>query len=214
MNIHQFFKGYQEGRMHKDGWPEMLQLKDWPPSILFQERLARHGAEFITGLPFHEYTHPKYGSLNLISKLPDYILKPDLGPKTSIAYGIRDELGHGDSVTKLHCNLTDVVSLLLLSWEVCEALYCHFVRTDPKIPLFLLVIKVNVLVHATAIKLSEGQKRQLDKILELYREVNSSDNKDWHDNDRPVPPHETRDLEREICGEIDSEYDTAKVGFW
>jgi lysine-specific demethylase 3 len=88
----------------------MLQLKDWPPSELFEGRLARHSAEFISGLPFHEYTHPKYGNLNLLSKLPEYILKPDLGPKACIAYGMREELGWGDSVIKLHSNLFDVVS--------------------------------------------------------------------------------------------------------
>ncbi|XP_039117837.1 lysine-specific demethylase JMJ25-like isoform X2 [Dioscorea cayenensis subsp. rotundata] len=118
INIHQFFKGYLEGRVHKNGWPEMLKLKDWPPSSLFEERLPRHGAEFISSLPFHEYTHPQFGLLNLATKIPDGRVKPDLGPKTYIAYGFREELGRGDSVTKLHCDISDAINVLTHTSEV------------------------------------------------------------------------------------------------
>ncbi|KAH7316090.1 hypothetical protein KP509_21G078400 [Ceratopteris richardii] len=113
INIHEFFRGYQEGRTHRDGWPEMLKLKDWPPSNTFEERLPQHSVEFLSALPFQEYTHPKKGILNLASKLPIYVMKPDLGPKTYIAYGIHDELGCGDSVTKLHCDISDAVNILV-----------------------------------------------------------------------------------------------------
>lgn len=118
INIRQFFTGYQEGRAHGDGWPEMLKLKDWPPSNFFEERLPRHGAEFISALPYHEYTHPKHGVLNLASKLPDYVMKPDLGPKTYIAYGMKEELARGDSVTKLHCDISDAVNVLAHTKDV------------------------------------------------------------------------------------------------
>ncbi|MCO5569305.1 hypothetical protein L7F22_023017 [Adiantum nelumboides] len=118
INIHQFFKGYEEGRMHKDGWPEILKLKDWPPSNFFNERLPRHGAEFVSALPFQHYTHPNQGLLNLASKLPKGSSRPDLGPKTYIAYGFQDEIGRGDSVTKLHCDLSDAANVLTHSKEV------------------------------------------------------------------------------------------------
>ncbi|KAK9280000.1 hypothetical protein L1049_013684 [Liquidambar formosana] len=125
INIHQFFKGYLEGRMHKGGWPEMLKLKDWPSSTLFEERLPRHGAEFLAALPYSDYTDPKSGLLNLATKLPEKMLKPDLGPKTYIAYGISEELGRGDSVTKLHCDMSDAVNVLMHTNKVKIAPWQH-----------------------------------------------------------------------------------------
>ncbi|KAL4186127.1 hypothetical protein AMTRI_Chr09g32200 [Amborella trichopoda] len=118
IGIHQFFRGYMEGRAHHNDWPDMLKLKDWPPANFFEELLPRHGAEFISALPFQEYTNPKCGILNLAAKLPEKSLKPDLGPKTYIAYGIFDELGRGDSVTKLHCDMSDAVNVLTHTAEV------------------------------------------------------------------------------------------------
>ncbi|GMN52532.1 hypothetical protein TIFTF001_021675 [Ficus carica] len=118
INIHQFFTGYLKGRFDSKMWPQILKLKDWPPSNLFGERLPRHNAEFISCLPFKEYTHPLSGFLNLAVKLPKKSLKPDLGPKTYIAYGVQQELGRGDSVTKLHCDMSDAVNILTHTAEV------------------------------------------------------------------------------------------------
>ncbi|KAH1188144.1 Lysine-specific demethylase JMJ25 [Glycine max] len=114
----QLFTGYTNGRRDWLAWPQILKLKDWPPSNLFEEQLPRHCAEFISSLPFKEYTDPHKGSLNLAVKLPNGSLKPDLGPKTYIAYGFPQELGRGDSVTKLHCDMSDAVNVLTHIAEV------------------------------------------------------------------------------------------------
>lgn len=115
VNVHEYFRGYSEGRFDILGWPEILKLEDWPPSTLFEKKFPRHCAEFISCLPFKEYTHPHSGYLNLAVKLPDNVLKTDMGPKTYIAYGFNEELGRGDSVTKLHCDMADAVYDLPLS---------------------------------------------------------------------------------------------------
>lgn len=134
INIHMFFMGYMKGRTHPTtNWPEMLKLKDWPPSSSFDQRLPRHCAEFISALPFPEYTDPRYGPLNLAVKLPAGALKPDLGPKSYIAYGFSRELGRGDSVTKLHCDMSDAVNILTHTAEVhCETYDLHQIEKVQK----------------------------------------------------------------------------------
>ncbi|XP_061337465.1 lysine-specific demethylase JMJ26-like [Gastrolobium bilobum] len=118
INIHQFFTGYTSGRKDWLNWPQILKLKDWPPSNFFEKCLPRHCAEFLSSLPYKEYTDPLRGVLNLAVKLPKGCLKPDMGPKTYIAYGFAQELGRGDSVTKLHCDMSDAVNVLTHIAEV------------------------------------------------------------------------------------------------
>ena len=110
VNIHMFFKGYSRRLVGPMGLPLLLKLKDWPPHSYIEERLPRHCTEFISALPFREYADPKCGPLNLTVKLPKDVKRPDLSPKIHIAYGIGQELEIGDSVTKIHCNMSDAVT--------------------------------------------------------------------------------------------------------
>ncbi|GJN18775.1 hypothetical protein PR202_gb05973 [Eleusine coracana subsp. coracana] len=118
VNIHMFFAGYSRGLVGPEDLPLLLKLKDWPPHSKFGERLPRHGAEFMSALPFRDYTDPESGPLNLAVKLPSDVNKPDLGPKTYIAYGVAQELEIGDSVTKIHCDMSDAVNILTHTDEI------------------------------------------------------------------------------------------------
>ncbi|XP_010486329.1 PREDICTED: lysine-specific demethylase JMJ25-like isoform X2 [Camelina sativa] len=118
INLHEFFTGYTDGRYDRMDWPLVLKLKDWPPTKTFKENLPRHAEEFLCSLPLKHYTHPVNGPLNLAVKLPNNCLKPDMGPKTYVAYGFAQESGRGDSVTKLHCDMSDAVNVLTHISEV------------------------------------------------------------------------------------------------
>ncbi|XP_037418614.1 lysine-specific demethylase JMJ25-like [Triticum dicoccoides] len=113
INICRFFEGYSYGAVGPEDLPIGLKLKDWPPHSTFGEELPRHDAEFRSALPFREYTDPICGPLNLAVRLPKDVKKPDLGPKTYIAYGFAQELGIGDSLTYLHCDVADAVNVLV-----------------------------------------------------------------------------------------------------
>ncbi|KAL2939062.1 Lysine-specific demethylase JMJ25 [Bienertia sinuspersici] len=118
VNAHQFFRDFSAGRFDSLGWPVLLKLKDWPPEGNFMKQLPRHGTEFISALPFKEYTHPTNGVLNLVTNRPARDMELDLGPKAYIAYGFAQELGRGDSVTKLHYNMSDAVNILTKTAEI------------------------------------------------------------------------------------------------
>lgn len=69
-------------------------------------------------LPMPEYTDPKVGPLNLAKDLPQRCVPPDMGPKTYIALGrMKEHRGEGDSVTKIHFDMSDAVNIL------CHAQY-------------------------------------------------------------------------------------------
>ncbi|GMP60512.1 hypothetical protein CsSME_00023344 [Camellia sinensis var. sinensis] len=118
IELGQFIKGYSEGRIHENGWPQMLKLKDWPSPSASEEFLLYQRPDFISKLPLLEYIHSKWGLLNVAAKLPHYSLQNDVGPKIFVSYGMYEELGRGDSVDNLHFSMRDMVYLLVHTSEV------------------------------------------------------------------------------------------------
>jgi hypothetical protein len=94
----------------------MYKLKDFPPEDTFVNRCKRHNDDFLQMLNecMPEYMHPHGGVLNLASKLPLTAVPPDLGPKGYIAFGREKEHEgiEGDSVTRLHEDLSDAINIL------------------------------------------------------------------------------------------------------
>ncbi|KAF6142673.1 hypothetical protein GIB67_015159 [Kingdonia uniflora] len=118
IELGQFIKGYTEGRIHEDGWPEMLKLKSWPSPSASEEFLLDQKPEFISKLPLLEYIHSKFGLLNVAAKLPHFSLQKDVGPRFLISYGTYEELGRGDSVTNLNISMRDMVYFLMHTHDV------------------------------------------------------------------------------------------------
>ncbi|KAK6154706.1 hypothetical protein DH2020_008954 [Rehmannia glutinosa] len=118
IELEEFMKGYFDGRVHENGKPQLLKLKDWPSPSASEEFLLYQRPDFISKIPLLEFIHSKWGLLNVAAKLPHYSLQNDVGPKIFISYGNVEEIGEGDSTDNLHLNVRDMVFLLV---HMCEA---------------------------------------------------------------------------------------------
>ncbi|KAK3095194.1 hypothetical protein FSP39_011276 [Pinctada imbricata] len=90
--------------------PLLLKLKDWPPGDDFSEIMPNHFDDLMQALPLPEYTH-RHGKLNLASRLPDFLVRPDLGPKMYNAYG--SAFSPQEGTTNLHLDVSDAVNCMV-----------------------------------------------------------------------------------------------------
>jgi lysine-specific demethylase 3 len=92
------------------GNPRILKLKDWPPREDFADVLPSRFRDIMNALPFPEYTH-RNGVFNIVSLLPEYFDRPDLGPKLYVAYGsaLYPDVGS----TNLHLDISDAANIML-----------------------------------------------------------------------------------------------------
>ena len=66
--------------------PTLLPSLPLPRTVIFLLFLLRRFEDLMRVLPLPEYTR-RDGKLNMTASLPDFFVKPDLGPKMYNAYG-------------------------------------------------------------------------------------------------------------------------------
>lgn len=109
-NFWEGFETIDNRLLDEDDDPMLLKLKDWPPGDDFSELLPAHFHDLMQALPLPEYTR-RNGKLNLASRLPDFLVRPDLGPKMYNAYGSAKFPREG--TTNLHLDISDAVNVLV-----------------------------------------------------------------------------------------------------
>ncbi|KAG5844241.1 hypothetical protein ANANG_G00160300 [Anguilla anguilla] len=95
-----------------DGLPMALKLKDWPPGEDFRDMLPTRFDDLMENLPLPEYTK-RDGRLNLASRLPNFFVRPDLGPKMYNAYGLISTEDRKVGTTNLHLDVSDAVNVMV-----------------------------------------------------------------------------------------------------
>lgn len=88
----------------------ILKLKDWPTAEDFAESMPARFQDLMSALPMPQYTQ-RNGELNLAGRLPEFFVKPDLGPKMYIAYGLAKYPQSG--TTNLHLDVSDAVNVMV-----------------------------------------------------------------------------------------------------
>jgi lysine-specific demethylase 3 len=104
------FESLTSRMLDKQGMPMLLKLKDWPPEDDFAQYFPRRFENLMQWLPMGDYTK-REGRYNLASYIPEFCVRPDLGPKMYIAYGspLYPECGS----TNLHMDMSDAVNLIV-----------------------------------------------------------------------------------------------------
>jgi len=103
--------------------PRILKLKDWPTKKDFASVFPTLLHDLMTNIPFSDYTRRSYkyegvtyygGPMNIVERLPNFLVKPDLGPKLYIAYSqLTSQATRKAGTTNLHIDVSDAVNVLV-----------------------------------------------------------------------------------------------------
>ncbi|XP_035983264.1 lysine-specific demethylase 3B isoform X2 [Fundulus heteroclitus] len=115
VKVRDFWDGFEKiskRLQDADGRPMVLKLKDWPPGEDFRDMMPTRFDDLMDNLPLPEYTK-RDGRLNLASRLPNFFVRPDLGPKMYNAYGLISTEDRKVGTTNLHLDVSDAVNVMV-----------------------------------------------------------------------------------------------------
>ncbi|MCI4379695.1 hypothetical protein PGIGA_G00231290 [Pangasianodon gigas] len=115
VKVRDFWDGFQvisKRLQGADGQAMVLKLKDWPPGEDFRDMMPTRFDDLMENLPLPEYTK-RDGRLNLASRLPNFFVRPDLGPKMYNAYGLISTEDRKVGTTNLHLDVSDAVNVMV-----------------------------------------------------------------------------------------------------
>uniref|UniRef100_A0A8C7ZXA0 Lysine-specific demethylase n=1 Tax=Oryzias sinensis TaxID=183150 RepID=A0A8C7ZXA0_9TELE len=115
VKVRDFWDGFEmisKRLQDSDGRPMVLKLKDWPPGEDFRDMMPTRFDDLMENLPLPEYTK-RDGRLNLAARLPNFFVRPDLGPKMYNAYGLTSTEDRKVGTTNLHLDVSDAVNVMV-----------------------------------------------------------------------------------------------------
>ena len=104
------FENLNDRITDENGMPMMLKLKDWPADNDFAHFLPENFHDLMRVLPIKDYTL-RTGHFNLAASMPDFFVRPDLGPKMYIAYG--NALYPNAGTPNLHLDMSDACNVMI-----------------------------------------------------------------------------------------------------
>uniref|UniRef100_A0A8C5GLN2 Lysine-specific demethylase n=1 Tax=Gouania willdenowi TaxID=441366 RepID=A0A8C5GLN2_GOUWI len=193
VKVREFWDGFQvisKRLKDADGQPMVLKLKDWPPGEDFRDMMPTRFHDLMENLPLPEYTK-RDGRLNLAARLPNFFVRPDLGPKMYNAYGLISSEDRKVGTTNLHLDVSDAVNVMVYvgiphgdgneEQEVMTTIEEGDVDEMTKRKVYEGEEKPGALWHIYAAKDAEKIRELLRKVGEEQGQENPSDHDPIHD---------------------------------
>uniref|UniRef100_A0A8C4H3W9 Lysine-specific demethylase n=1 Tax=Dicentrarchus labrax TaxID=13489 RepID=A0A8C4H3W9_DICLA len=193
VKVRDFWDGFQvisKRLQDVDGNPMVLKLKDWPPGEDFRDMMPTRFDDLMDNLPLPEYTK-RDGRLNLAARLPNFFVRPDLGPKMYNAYGLISSEDRKVGTTNLHLDVSDAVNVMVYvgipqgegdqEQEVMTTIEEGDVDEMTKRRVYEAKEKPGALWHIYAAKDAEKIRELLRKVGEEQGQENPPDHDPIHD---------------------------------
>uniref|UniRef100_A0A3Q3VS81 Lysine-specific demethylase n=1 Tax=Mola mola TaxID=94237 RepID=A0A3Q3VS81_MOLML len=193
VKVRDFWDGFQvisKRLQDAEGNPMVLKLKDWPPGEDFRDMMPTRFDDLMENLPLPEYTK-RDGRLNLAARLPNFFVRPDLGPKMYNAYGLTSSEDRKVGTTNLHLDVSDAVNVMVYvgipqkegdqEQEVMTTIEEGDVDEMTKRRVYDAKEKPGALWHIYAAKDAEKIRELLRKVGEEQGQENPPDHDPIHD---------------------------------